>query len=293
MAAKKGSKKKEKMVFAKDKNQAVMAIVVMAILVLNGFRMLVQFAIDQYRMNHPPAATSASGKMADQMAMEQQKNLQSLENPNAAPPPGPASSPSANQNAAMNQDVAQDANNIYSKTMGMQGNSPSHSAVQGSSTDSTVEIMPRISGSKMKGKMVLVSVGSSGRSNPFLPAAENYVPKSLPYLPAPPETLQPDSDAGKVITTTISGIMYDQYSPSAIINIEGNDYLVKRGDVVNRYKILSISRNQVIVQLGRNIYKAGVGELLSPTTMNFNTIANLNKKFGGNNVSVNVRKKGY
>lgn len=147
---------------------------------------------------------------------------------------------------------------------------------------------------KRSGKMVMISVAESGRSNPFLPAAENYVPSGhLPYLPPPPETLQTKSDASKVMTTTISGILYDRYSPSAIINIEGSDYLVKRGDVVNHYRVLSIGKTQVIVQLGRNIYQAGVGQLLTKTDMNFNSIANLNKKFGGNSVSINVRKRGY
>ncbi len=84
----------------------------------------------------------------------------------------------------------------------------------------------------------------------------------------------------------------DKYSPSAIINIEGSDYLVKRGDIINHYKVLYIGKNDVIVQLGKNIYKAGVGELLSPTDLNYNTIANLNKKFGGNNVQISVKKKG-
>lgn len=193
--------------------------------------------------------------------------------------------------------MAQDANNIFSQTMNLKGNqnntaNGTRSGIKNNESD--IDIMVKKQSRKRSGKMVMISVAESGRSNPFLPAAENYVPSGhLPYLPPPPETLQTKSDASKVMTTTISGILYDRYSPSAIINIEGSDYLVKRGDVVNHYRVLSIGKTQVIVQLGRNIYQAGVGQLLTKTDMNFNSIANLNKKFGGNSVSINVRKRGY
>ena len=45
--------------------------------------------------------------------------------------------------------------------------------------------------------------------------------------------------------------------------MEGTDYLVRTGDVINNYKILAIYKDNVAVQLGDNIYKAGVGELLA------------------------------
>ena len=53
----------------------------------------------------------------------------------------------------------------------------------------------------------------------------------------------------------ISGILYDKFSPSAILNIEGTDYLVKKGDVVNNYKVLNILEDSVTVKLGENVYK--------------------------------------
>ena len=76
--------------------------------------------------------------------------------------------------------------------------------------------------------------------------------------------------------------MYDNYNPSAILNIENNDYLVRSGDVINGYKILAISPSTVTVQLGRNVYKAGVGQIVTDGDLNFNTISNLSHKFGGN-----------
>lgn len=136
-------------------------------------------------------------------------------------------------------------------------------------------------------KMVNVSMADSGRNDPFLPYPEAIPPKPkvtshLPYLMLPPlENVKEDANATKVLTTKISGIMYDRYSPSAILNIEGTDYLVRSGDVINNYKVLSITKTVVTVQLGSNIYRAGVGQLLTSGGIQYNKIANLQHKFGG------------
>ena len=47
------------------------------------------------------------------------------------------------------------------------------------------------------------------------------------------------------------------------------------------YKILSIAKDYVTVQLGANVYKAGVGQLFTGEGINYNTISNLERKFGG------------
>ena len=137
-------------------------------------------------------------------------------------------------------------------------------------------------------KMVTVSFENAGRANPFLPAGEvKSVSKKELFdfeLIEPPVTTEADSHASKIVTTKISGIMFDNENPSAILNIEGEDYLVRSGDVINGYKILAISPSTVTVQLGSNVYKAGVGETVGNySEINFNTISNLSKKFGGNN----------
>ena len=141
--------------------------------------------------------------------------------------------------------------------------------------------------------MVAMSVEDMGRSDPFLPEGEKVVVKPKPkkpayssYLMPPPETITVDSTATEVITTKVSGIMYDKFNPSAILNISGSDYLVRTGDVINGYKILSIGRETVTVQYGSNVYKASVGELFTGNGINFNTVSNLNSKFGS---SVNKR----
>ena len=124
------------------------------------------------------------------------------------------------------------------------------------------------------------------KANPFLPYRDisgntlvNDVPKF--DLVEPPDVVNENSGAARVMDTVVSGILYDKYSPSAILNIEGNDYLVKKGDVVNNYKVVNIMQDSVTVKLGNNTYKAGIGEILTEGSLTHNDVSNLNKKFGG------------
>ena len=122
--------------------------------------------------------------------------------------------------------------------------------------------------------------------HPFLPyrnIGDNGLADDLPPydLVEPPEVLGESSEAARVMDTIVSGILFDKYSPSAIINIEGNDYLVKKGDVVNGYRVMNIAQDSVTVRLGNNTYKAGIGEILTEGTIHYNEVSNLNKKFGG------------
>lgn len=132
--------------------------------------------------------------------------------------------------------------------------------------------------------MVAMSVEGMGRSDPFLPDNEKVVVKPKPKfakdLVPPPETISVDYTATEIITTKVSGIMYDKYNPSAILNINGSDYLVRSGDIINGYKILSIGKDTVTVQFGSNVYKASVGELFTGEGINYNAISNLENKFG-------------
>ncbi len=149
-------------------------------------------------------------------------------------------------------------------------------------------------------KMVSVSLDNVGRANPFMPpgekpelseAAKNAVAaipqQRLQYDVLPPletPSASVDENARRAATTRISGIMYDKNNPSAILNIDGMDYFVRSGDVLNGYKVLSISKSVVTVQVGANVYKAGVGQLVEEgkNLVNYNTVANLSTKFGGN-----------
>ncbi len=141
------------------------------------------------------------------------------------------------------------------------------------------------------GKKDVISIPSGVvKANPFLPYRNiggtpvevvevNDVPKFA--LIEPPDVTGDNPDAARIMDTVVSGILYDKYSPSAILNIEGNDYLVKKGDVVNNYKVLAIAQDSVTVKLGKNTYKAGIGEILTEGTVNYNEISNINNKFGG------------
>ncbi len=127
------------------------------------------------------------------------------------------------------------------------------------------------------------------KANPFLPyrnigneTAKDIVDDVPRFdLIEPPETVGEGSEAARVLDTIVSGILYDKFSPSAILNIEGNDYLVKTGDVVNNYKVLAINQDSVTVKLGGNTFKAGIGEILTEGEVKHNEVSNLNKKFGG------------
>lgn len=149
-------------------------------------------------------------------------------------------------------------------------------------TETENEIQEDFAGSSM----VAMSIEDIGRSDPFLPDSERVEKKPKPNfgydLLPPPETIIVDNMAQEVINTKVSGIMYDNYNPSAILNINGADYLVRSGDLVNGYKILAIAKDYVTVQKGTNVYKAGVGEMFASNSINYNTISNLEGKFGGN-----------
>lgn len=138
------------------------------------------------------------------------------------------------------------------------------------------------------GKKGVITIPSGTvKANPFLPYRDLGVAlTSADDVPAytlvePPAVVDGNSDAARVMDTIVSGILYDKYSPSAILNIEGNDYLVKKGDVVNNYKVVSIVQDSVTVKLGSNVYKAGIGEILTEGSLNHNEVSNLNNKFGG------------
>ena len=146
-------------------------------------------------------------------------------------------------------------------------------------------ISPSVASVSMKRGVITIPTNMV-KANPFLPyrdieggASALDVPEQ--DLVPPSEMLDSNSDAARVMDTIVSGILFDKYSPSAILNIEGSDYLVKKNDVVNGYKVLNIARDSVTVKLGSNVYKAGIGEILTEGELNYNEVSNLSNKFGG------------
>ena len=152
--------------------------------------------------------------------------------------------------------------------------------------ESAIQIVSAPSAVTASQKGVISVPSGIVKANPFVPYRNIDGVGKVNDVPAydlvePPEMLNENSDAARVMDTIVSGILYDKFSPSAILNIEGNDYLVKKGDVVNNYKVVSIMQDSVTVQLGSNVYKAGIGEILTEGSLNHNDVSNLSNKFGG------------
>lgn len=187
--------------------------------------------------------------------------------------------------------------------------------------DNTAEVDIEVASPKPS-SLVSYDVASVGRADPFMPygeilafdearnsaiaeaAAHNNKIAELrrlkdtvvrqpddisPYsfnLPVPPTSLAPaDAAAAKITRTKVVGIMYNTNSPSAIINVDDKDYLVRIGDKImdQEYKVLKINPSWITVGLGSNIYSAAIGELFSKDDLDStkNDIYNLRNRFGG------------
>ena len=148
---------------------------------------------------------------------------------------------------------------------------------------------PPMAATSSKTNVITIPAGVV-KANPFLPyraigdemKTSNLVNDVPKYdLIAPPDFNDKDDSAAKIMETAVSGILFDKYSPTAILKIDGQDYLVKKGDTVHNYKVINIAQNSVTVQYGKNTFQAGIGELLSGEQLKQNDISNLSKKFGG------------
>ncbi len=105
-------------------------------------------------------------------------------------------------------------------------------------------------------------------------------------LPVPPTSMAPESAAAAKITRTkVVGIMYNQANPSAIINVDDKDYLVRQGDKIigQEYKVVEINPSWITVSLGSNVYSASIGELFSRDEFDKtqNDLYDLKNRFGG------------
>lgn len=141
-------------------------------------------------------------------------------------------------------------------------------------------------------KKAVVDIDDKVAVNPFLPTDEinkrvtKKVVKPNPNFILPPAVSDVSDSARLLIQTSVSGIMYDAYSPSAIIKINNTDYLVKKGDSLMGYKILNITPKHVVIKRDTNIYNAPIGRILATLdSTNNNQISNLNSRFGGSNAN--------
>lgn len=176
--------------------------------------------------------------------------------------------------------------------------------------------------SNQASKMISYDVTSIGRADPFMPSGEieafenakrsayaeanAYNSKIAqieklknvsyreaddisPYsfnLPVPPTSLaSSEAAAAKITRTKVVGIMYNKTSPSAIINVDDKDYLVRQGDKIigQEYKVMEINPSWITVNMGSNVYSASIGELFSKADLDKsqNDLYNLRNRFGG------------
>lgn len=182
-----------------------------------------------------------------------------------------------------NEQVANNENGNEEASSGLdvpqEQKSPLAGVVGGTASDGTVSI----------------AIGDTGRTNPFKP---NIEPQKL-ALPAikdanavrekysfdviePPELGIENLDLERLMQTKVTGILYDNIKPSAIVNIDGSDQLVNIGDNIAGFEIVSITKNKVVIKDGSNVFRASVGQPLNAEkVVNPVEISNLENKFAG------------
>ncbi len=131
---------------------------------------------------------------------------------------------------------------------------------------------------------VVIPVNSGGRLDPFLPTGVSvaFVDKPKFDLVAPPLTVpEVDPKIDTLMSLKISGIMYDNVRPSAILSVDGVEHLVHNGDLIMGYKIQRITRDKVVVSYQNNTYEVTAGQTLNRDNINVNPVSSVSKQFGG------------
>ncbi len=155
---------------------------------------------------------------------------------------------------------------------------------------------------KEEDKKQVIVVTPSGRANPFLPI-QKYIQIDIPTaeldfdglgIPKPPKEYATENTlAQKMMTIAVSGIMYDENKPSAIITYDDNDYFVQRGDRLDEYHVVEIGKNYVAIASGKNVYRANIGEEFKIASDIGGSAKYINSNGGRQYYSVNYEKSGY
>lgn len=137
---------------------------------------------------------------------------------------------------------------------------------------------------------IMVSYAKPSRENPFKPLIDiisgdnNFalIGDEEYEILEPPVASTPDENLTKLLQTQISGILYDDESPSAIVNLNGADQFVKVGDEISGYTIDSITKDKVQISYKDNSYVAAVGQLFTRGSLEKQpAVVNLENKFAG------------
>lgn len=149
-------------------------------------------------------------------------------------------------------------------------------------------------------KRQTISVVPTGRTNPFLPISK-YMTTSIPDtnvdfdragIPKPPESYGiKENETSKLMSIAVSGIMYDDVKPSAIITLDNNDYFVQKGDKLDDYKILEIARTYVTLAYNNNVYKANIGEEFKVNNNFYGSAQFMSQKQGGGRQYYSIEKQ--
>lgn len=124
---------------------------------------------------------------------------------------------------------------------------------------------------KEKEEKITLKVVESGRQTPFVPVANlnNLGFGTTPKLDIakPFETLgQPDPALDRLMQIVVSGILHDgSANPSAVINVSGVDYFVQKGDKIDTFVVVEITRDTVVIKEKNNIFSATIGQRFTNT----------------------------
>lgn len=138
-------------------------------------------------------------------------------------------------------------------------------------------------GIELSKKSAVLDIDVGGRTSLFVPYRErNLKYSSLNFndLPLPPASGEMDDSLTSLVSAKVTGILFEQESPSAIINVKDSDYLVKPGDKVETFEIADIAEDYVAIKTGTNVYRAKVGDIIEGELVGTG-IYNLGHRFAG------------
>ncbi len=137
--------------------------------------------------------------------------------------------------------------------------------------------------------VVSVNIEPVGRTSPFVPYKEKNLLYGAGYMyndmPLPSILGENDDTLVQLVSAKVTGIIYDNVTPYAIINVLDNDYLVKIGDKIESFSITDIEKDYVAIKTGTNVYRAKVGDIIEGD-VNESGIYNVGHRFAGTKSNV-------
>ena len=110
-----------------------------------------------------------------------------------------------------------------------------------------------------------IQIVTTGRLNPFVPVGNlnniGFITSPKIDILPPAETLsEPDPTLDKLMKIKVSGILYDGVNSSAVINLGGVDYFVQKGDKIDSFTVVDITKTTVSIKEKNNIFSATIGQ---------------------------------